>query len=84
MQMVVGKMLIYPNEMAVPLMPNFGAPPSPLGMLRVKVRVTRYSSAVTPAGLASVLGLAAAAPEALMWTAPCFSWGGPRNSCPQY
>ena len=37
-QMVVSKMLVYPNELAVPVMPNFGAPPPPLGMLHVKVR----------------------------------------------
>ncbi len=38
-QMVVSKMLVYPNELAVPVMPNFGAPPPPLGMLHVKVRL---------------------------------------------
>ncbi|GAB4813356.1 hypothetical protein N2152v2_000402 [Parachlorella kessleri] len=36
-KMVVSKMLVYPNELAVPVMPNFGAPPPPLGMLHVKV-----------------------------------------------
>ena len=31
-------MLVYPNEFALPLMPNFGLPPPPTGMLHVKVR----------------------------------------------
>lgn len=34
---VAGKMLVYPNEFALPLMPNFGLPPPPKGMLNVKV-----------------------------------------------
>ena len=30
-------MLVYPNEISVPLMPGFGLPPPPEGMLSVKV-----------------------------------------------
>lgn len=36
---VAGKMLVYPNEFTLPLMPNFGLPPPPRGMLHIKVRV---------------------------------------------
>lgn len=35
---IAGKMLVYPNEFSLPLMPNFGLPPPPMGMLHVKVR----------------------------------------------
>jgi Ca2+-dependent lipid-binding protein len=34
---VAGKMLVYPNEFMLPLMPNFGLPPPPQGMLHIKV-----------------------------------------------
>lgn len=34
---VAGKMLVYPNEFTLPLMPNFGLPPPPQGMLHIKV-----------------------------------------------
>ncbi|PSC73977.1 synaptotagmin-2-like isoform X1 [Micractinium conductrix] len=34
---IAGKMLVYPNEFSLPLMPNFGLPPPPMGMLHVKV-----------------------------------------------
>jgi hypothetical protein len=30
-------MLVYPNEFAYPLLPNFGLSPPPVGMLKVKV-----------------------------------------------
>jgi len=30
-------MLVYPNEFTLPLMPNFGLPPPPQGMLHIKV-----------------------------------------------
>lgn len=36
-KVVAGKMLMYPNEFCVPLMPGFGLPPPPQGMLRVRV-----------------------------------------------
>jgi hypothetical protein len=36
-KVVAGKLLVYPNEFAYPLMPNFGLPPPPSGMLHVKV-----------------------------------------------
>ena len=36
-KVVAGQMLVYPNEYALPLMPNFGLPPPPVGMLHVKV-----------------------------------------------
>lgn len=36
-KVVAGQMLVYPNEYALPLMPNFGLPPPPKGMLNVKV-----------------------------------------------
>ncbi|KAL4424265.1 hypothetical protein ABPG75_001566 [Micractinium tetrahymenae] len=36
-KVVAGQMLVYPNEFALPLMPNFGLPPPPQGMLNVKV-----------------------------------------------
>lgn len=36
---VAGKMLVYPNEFMLPLMPNFGLPPPPQGMLHIKVGV---------------------------------------------
>jgi hypothetical protein len=32
-----GRALVYPNEISVPLMPGFGLPPPPEGMLSVKV-----------------------------------------------
>lgn len=32
-------MLVYPNEFTLPLMPNFGLPPPPQGMLHIKVGV---------------------------------------------
>lgn len=31
-------MLVYPNSLSVPIMPNFGIPAAPVGMLRIKVR----------------------------------------------
>ncbi|KAI7835754.1 hypothetical protein COHA_010332, partial [Chlorella ohadii] len=34
---VAGKMLVYPNEFTLPLLPNFGLPPPPQGMLHIKV-----------------------------------------------
>lgn len=37
-KIIMGKMLVYPNEFTVPLMENFGLPPPPLGMLKVRVR----------------------------------------------
>lgn len=43
-------MLGYPNELAVPIMPNFGAPPAPLGMLHVKVRLGRSGGRVLGLG----------------------------------
>lgn len=36
-QLVVGKLLVLPNEMSFPIMENYGVPPPPQGMLRVKV-----------------------------------------------
>ncbi|KAL4442698.1 hypothetical protein ABPG77_006692 [Micractinium sp. CCAP 211/92] len=36
-KVVAGQMLVFPNEYALPLMPNFGLPPPPIGMLNVKV-----------------------------------------------
>jgi Ca2+-dependent lipid-binding protein len=36
-KIVAGKMLIYPNEFSVPLMPGYGLPPPPQGMLHVNV-----------------------------------------------
>jgi C2 domain/Synaptotagmin-like mitochondrial-lipid-binding domain len=36
-KLVAGKMLVYPNEFSVPLMPGFGLPPPPQGMLKVCV-----------------------------------------------
>ena len=38
-KIVAGKLLVYPNEFTLPLMPNFGLPPTPVGMLHVKVCV---------------------------------------------
>ena len=37
MAIIAGKMVVYPNEFALPLMPNFGLPPPPLGMVHIKV-----------------------------------------------
>jgi len=37
-KIIMGKMLVYPNEFTVPLMENFGLPPPPLGMLKVRIR----------------------------------------------
>ena len=34
---VAGKMLVYPNEITVPLMPNFGLPDPPKGILRLHI-----------------------------------------------
>lgn len=36
-KLVAGKMLVFPNEFAVPIMPGYGMPPPPQGMLRVRV-----------------------------------------------
>jgi Ca2+-dependent lipid-binding protein len=36
-KVVAGRMLVYPNEFAYPLLPNFGLSPPPVGMLKVKV-----------------------------------------------
>lgn len=36
LQMFVGSQLGYPNQLLVPLMPNFGMPPEPEGMLSVQ------------------------------------------------
>ena len=36
-KLVAGKMLVYPNEFSVPLMPGYGHPPPPQGMLKVCV-----------------------------------------------
>jgi len=36
-KLVAGKMLVYPNEFSVPLMPGFGLPPPPQGMLKICV-----------------------------------------------
>lgn len=33
----IGKMLVYPNEISIPIMPNFGLPEPPKGILRVRV-----------------------------------------------
>lgn len=33
----IGKMLMYPNEIAVPIMPNYGLPPPPKGIFRIRV-----------------------------------------------
>lgn len=34
---VTGTMMVYPNEFAYPLLPNFGLALPPVGMLKVKV-----------------------------------------------
>lgn len=36
-KIITGRMLVYPNEFSVPLMPNYGLPPPILGLLKVKV-----------------------------------------------
>ncbi|KAL4515644.1 hypothetical protein Ndes2437B_g07071 [Nannochloris sp. 'desiccata'] len=36
-KLVAGKMLVYPNEFSVPLMPGYGHPPPPQGILKVCV-----------------------------------------------
>ena len=47
---VAGKMLVYPNEFSLPLMPNFGLPPPPQGMLHVKVGARAGKQAARPTG----------------------------------
>jgi len=37
LHLVAGKMIVYPNEFSVPLMPNYGLPDPPKGILRVNV-----------------------------------------------
>lgn len=46
LHVAAGRMLVYPNAFELPLMPNFGLPPPPLGMLHV--RVTGRSMARVP------------------------------------
>ena len=36
-KVVIGKMLKYPNEITIPIMPNFGLPPTPKGIFRIRV-----------------------------------------------
>jgi Ca2+-dependent lipid-binding protein len=37
LQHVLNGMLIYPNSLSFPIMPNFGVPPPPKGALNVKL-----------------------------------------------
>lgn len=37
LHLVAGKMIVYPNDFSVPLMPNYGLPDPPKGILRIKV-----------------------------------------------
>lgn len=36
-KLFIGKMLMYPNEITVPIMPNYGLPPPPKGIFRIRV-----------------------------------------------
>jgi len=40
--LVVGKMLVYPNEMSFPVLPNYGLPKPPVGICRVAVKYGGY------------------------------------------
>eukprot|EP00889_Picochlorum_renovo_P005355 jgi/Picre1/32385/NNA_007731.t1 len=41
LSLLAGKYLIYPNEISVPIMPNFGFPEPPKGILRIHIAYAR-------------------------------------------
>jgi hypothetical protein len=47
-QYVVKEVALYPNSISVPLMPNFGVPENPKGMLHVRLlRMRNFKSSDT-------------------------------------